>query len=286
MISKSRELDQFYTTNEVANWCVSVLCNTLPTITNDISTRFIEPSAGKGAFLSAIPSDNKLGFDIDPKLDCIIRQDFLKLDLSTCKGDGKLVFIGNPPFGKNASLAVKFFNHCATHAVAIAFIVPKSFNKPSIQNRLNGYFELIYNQDTPPLSFTLDGELTDVPCTFQIWVKANKQVVRDKIPTSTTCADFTFSKRESADFAIRRVGAHAGKVIEDFADYSDNSHYFIEVSDKQQVNNVIQRFKCIDWTHEKQNNAGVPSISKPELTAKFLITQLSDAQRSDPSACK
>lgn len=286
MISKSRELDQFYTTNEVASLCVGILCDTLPAISTDTSTLFIEPSAGKGAFLNAIQSNHKIGFDIDPKLNSIIRQDFLKLDLSEYKGDGKLVFIGNPPFGKNASLAVKFFNHCATYADVIAFIVPKSFNKPSIRKRLNGYFEIIYNQDTPHLSFTLNNEPMDVPCTFQIWIKTDSQIVKDTIPQVSTCADFTFSKRTSADFAIRRIGAHAGKVIEDFTNYSDNSHYFIDVVDKQQVNSLIHRFRSIVWTHEKQDNAGVPSISKPELITKFMLTQLPHAQRSDPLACK
>ena len=153
MNTKSRDLDQFYTTPIVAQWCIDILLSSYSSLTLNNEAFFIEPSAGKGAFLAAIPSANKVGFDIDPKDVAIVKQDFLTLDLSQYTNRGKLVFIGNPPFGKNASLAVKFFNHCAKHADIIAFIVPKSFLKPSISNRLNKYFKLISSTPTPPVFY-------------------------------------------------------------------------------------------------------------------------------------
>ena len=51
--------------------------------------------------------------------------------------------IGNPPFGKNSSLAISFFNKAAEFSDIIAFILPQTFSKDSVKNRLNLSFFLI-----------------------------------------------------------------------------------------------------------------------------------------------
>jgi len=61
----------------------------------------------------------------------------------------KYIVIGNPPFGKNSSLVINFFNKSAEFADVITFILPKTFKRVSIQNKLNLNFILIYNEDIP-----------------------------------------------------------------------------------------------------------------------------------------
>ena len=96
-------LDKFYTNPNIVDICI-----------NDISKIYkwenfdsvIEPSAGNGNFFFKIPHKNKYGMDIDPDNDEIIKQDFFTY---TPDIKGKIMTLGNPPFGRVSSLAVKFF---------------------------------------------------------------------------------------------------------------------------------------------------------------------------------
>ena len=116
-------LDKFYTKPVVAE---RLFCLVKEYTTNPQT--FLEPSAGNGVFLGLLTSlsDNVIAFDISPDASGITQADFLSQDV------GKVdVVIGNPPFGKNSSLAVKFFNKCAEwQPEVIAFVLPRTFKKP------------------------------------------------------------------------------------------------------------------------------------------------------------
>jgi hypothetical protein len=96
-----------------------------------------------------------------------------KIDKKRFKNKLKRInVIGNPPFGKNASKAVRFFNQAALFARIIAFIVPRSFEKESIINRLNQNFHLIHVSQLPRNSFSFENIVVDVPCSFCVWVSS------------------------------------------------------------------------------------------------------------------
>ena len=155
-------LDKFYTQNKVALTCVNFLKNTLSLDSNVI---YLEPSAGSGSFLDFL--DYYVALDIVPEDDRITQQDFL--EYKTDKTD--YITIGNPPFGKRSKLAIDFFNHSATMSDVIAFIVPVSFMKWSVQKELSSDFHLLdyfYLQEN---SFTDEGKDFSVRCVFQIWTK-------------------------------------------------------------------------------------------------------------------
>ena len=57
------------------------------------------------------------------------------------------ITITNPPFGRNHSLSIPFFNKCADISNYIGFIIPKSWRKWSILNRLDRRFHLIHDED-------------------------------------------------------------------------------------------------------------------------------------------
>lgn len=253
-------LDQFYTKKIVAldlfaKFNAIVLSNKLN------SNDWLEPSAGAGAFFELMPV-NKLGLDLDVKVEKVIKADFLTYELS--KKD--YVVLGNPPFGKNSSLAIKFFNKAAEHAVLIGFIVPKTFKKDSVKNKLNRNFHLIYEEDLKKNSFEFEGKEYDVPCVFQVWIK--KENLRELAIKNFTHKDFVFVEKEEADFAIQRVGVAAGKVKTDFKNYARASHYFLKAS--QEVREVFER---IDWSSVKGNTAGNPSISKSELINLYELNK-------------
>ena len=41
----------------------------------------------------------------------------------------RYLVVGNPPFGKISSIAIKFFNKSAEYADCIAFIIPEHLNE-------------------------------------------------------------------------------------------------------------------------------------------------------------
>lgn len=258
-MSKERQLDQFYTNQNIANDCYKLLINFMKD--NHIEkTEWLEPSAGSGAFFNILDGD-KIGIDLEPKSDKIIQSDFLEYNLPKTN----YITIGNPPFGKNSSLAIKFFNKCAIHSKIVAFIVPKTFKKDSVKNKLNNEMHLEFEFDIPENSFHFKSEIVDVPCVFQIWLK--KDVIREKINKSRVSEDFVFTKRDEADFAFQRVGARAGalKGRDIFDKIADPSHNFIKFVNPDSA--ILLFF--INWKGIKENTAGNPSISKTELIQEY-----------------
>lgn len=128
----------------------------------------LEPSAGRGAFLRLMDPKKRIGIDIEPQKKNIIKMDFLK-DYKPHKNDNYLI-VRNPPFGRISSIAIKFFNKCADFGECIGFIVPRTFKRISIQNKLNLYFHLVYSEDLPlePCCFR---PKMSAKCCFQIWIK-------------------------------------------------------------------------------------------------------------------
>lgn len=245
-------LDQYYTNPVIAQQCIDEIAQSY----NMENYQCVEPSAGSGSFYNIMPSGS-LAYDLEPKSHGIIESDFF--DVKLMKSAIPIMTIGNPPFGKNASLAVKFFNHAATFSEVIAFIVPRTFRKPSIQNRLDGQFHIVHDSLLPSGSFIYEDEPYDVPCCFQIWECREEQ--RGRIVTRTTCDDFIFTTSDNADFAIQRVGVNAGRIKTDLTS-SPESHYFIK-------GRVIDIMRMIDFSEVKMNTAGNPSISKHEIITLY-----------------
>jgi hypothetical protein len=156
-------LDKFYTVPSIVKECISNLELFYAWSFWDL---VIEPSAGSGSFLVQIPTAKKIGLDISPEHKDIVEQDFLLY--SPPRSVDKILFIGNPPFGRVCSLAIKFFNHAAERATVIAFIVPRTFRRVSIQNKLNSLFHLVFDNELPPKPCPFSPPMM-AKCCFQIW---------------------------------------------------------------------------------------------------------------------
>lgn len=254
-IAQAGRLDQFYTRAPIAKQCYAAVCARF-----DVAGYLlVEPSAGAGAFYRLMPKGS-LGYDLDPKWPGLVTADFLTVRIRT---EQPVMIVGNPPFGKNASLAVRFFNHCGGQAEVIAMIFPATFRKASLQNRLDQAFHLVSETLLPSHAFLFDGEPYDVPAVFQIWERS--ACPRDLIPVATQHPDFGFTTPEHADFAIQRVGARAGRVHHNF-DASPSSHYFI-------TGPVEHIMRAIDFAAVARNTAGNPSLAKSEIVELYSRQQ-------------
>ena len=260
----ARLLDQFYTSRAI----VPALLAATHDCVNGLGLgpcTWLEPSAGDGAFLEHMPQGS-VGLDLAPARPDIVKTDFLSWSAPNATS---WIVAGNPPFGKNSSLAIRFFNHAATFAKVIAFIVPKTFEKVSVQNRLDPNFTLQKQIEIDPLSFVFEGQPVSVPCVFQIWVRSSTP--RSKMVHPKSHKDFSLVKdKDQADFAFQRVGAAAGKIKDmTAAALAPASHHFIRVTNRKQIKNVRKRLESIDFSTVKSKTAGNPSISLTELVQLY-----------------
>ena len=104
-----KTIDKFYTSDVIVNECIKSIKDQINIREDDI---LIEPSAGNGSFINGIKSlsNNYKFYDLEPENSEIIKQDYLEYDYNSIskKNDNKVHVIGNPPFGRQSSLAIKF----------------------------------------------------------------------------------------------------------------------------------------------------------------------------------
>jgi predicted RNA methylase len=258
--------EKFYTKPEVAKDCIKELLKI-----RNIEGTVIEPSAGSGVFIKELVKIKNIGqilaYDIAPEHAnskiSIKKQDFLQLDTTLFK---KPIVIGNPPFGSQSSLAKKFVKKCCEFAEVIAFILPRSFKKESMQGCFTLNYHRVFEKDLPFNSFTLNDREYSVPCVFQIWEYRNNP--RDKVIKYSCNNTFKFvNNKEEATFAFRRVGGRAGTVVfEKLNELSSQSHYFVRVL----TEGIFSKEKLENMEFDVDNTTGPKSISKQELIKKLL----------------
>lgn len=259
--------EQYYTKEHVADYCINLTNQYFPLNEFDV---IIEPSAGTGAFIKGLQrySQNLISYDIDPKHESIIKQDYLKTQYHNVDNNitKKILVIGNPPFGRQSSLAKKFIKHSCLFANVIAFILPRSFKKDSMIQCFDLYFHKMFETNLEDNAFLFNGQNYSVPCIFQIWEK--KTVPRIIQPKIVENEKYTFTKDPlSATFAFRRVGVYAGKFIyENIDSLSKQSHYFIK-SNISLIDSMKTQLNSITW--DQDNTTGPKSISKQELISEL-----------------
>ena len=269
--SKFRKVnyEQYYTPWDTAH----ELYETTLLIVGEDFDNFVEPSAGKGAFLNLMPPDKRIGIDIDPLGKEIVEQDFFNFVWP----EGKTITIGNPPFGRRGKLAMKFLNISAENSEVVAFILPAIFSKFTFYNRVHPYMQL--QHEIPVTEFDSPdgiGEGPKVNCVFQIWKKSTRR--RKKVVRPTSCNDFDMIHRhysrtspdererlKSYDFAISQI---QGK-IRNCEDVTAGSVYFIKdnTSDKS-VRSVMER---VDFSDLSKHHVGATSLTKADIVTGYLV---------------
>lgn len=267
------QTDKFYTNPSVVKICMEYIRSTIIIKREDI---IIEPSAGNGAFIHEIEkiSNHTFFYDIEPEHPKIFRADFLKdVDLDVLRDfvDGEncrnMHFIGNPPFGRQSSMAFLFIKKCVQYADTISFILPKSFKKDSMQRHFPPNFHLVFEADLLENAFLINDKVHDVPCIFQIWEK--KETEREILDRLDPIG-FVFQKKIEfpiPDISFRRVGVNAGVIDTEWQEKSIQSHYFIKFTNGQDITENIKKVRNAHFLFN--NTVGPKSISKQELIREW-----------------
>jgi hypothetical protein len=263
---KRKNTDKYYTKIDVVNECMNIFKKEIKISNNDLC---IEPSAGNGSFIDNIKTifENYKFYDLEPENIEITKQDYLDFDFNNIKDTfNKIHIIGNPPFGRQSSLAIKFIKKSALYCDSISFILPKSFKKNSLQKHFPLNFHLICEYDLPEKSFIIDNKEHNVPCVFQIWLKKNiNREIQEKLKPNK----YSFVKiNENPDISFRRVGVYAGRIDTNIEDKSIQSHYFIKFDSNIFTEELLKKLNIIEYSC-KNNTAGPKSISKQELIKEF-----------------
>ena len=265
---KRNVIDKFYTKKEVAMYCINLFKEYVAPNNDDL---IIEPSAGNGGFIDAIKSlkCNYEFYDLEPEHEEIVKQDYLLYNTNNNNNNNnntqKIHIVGNPPFGRQSSLAIKFIKKSCHFCTSISFILPRSFKKDSLKKTFPLNFHLLFEIDLPENSFLVNAKEHDVPCIFQIWIKKtyNREVSAKLEPHN-----FIFvEKTTNPSISIRRVGVNAGTIDVNSANKSVQSHYFIRFTNTNSLEKNIDLLKSI--VYDSNNTVGPKSIGKQELIKEF-----------------
>jgi hypothetical protein len=263
-------LDRFYTVPSIAEHCIDVVGHHSRWGEWDL---IVEPSAGNGSFSLRLPRDC-VAMDLSPEHPLIVRQDFFTY--TPPEGMEQILVIGNPPFGRVSSMAIKFFQHAAQWATVIAFILPRTFRRVSVQNRLPLDFHLEHDEDIPmdPCSFEPPMK---AKCCFQIWRR--RDTLRPLVPLPTTHADWEFiafgpndeqgqpTPPRDVDFALRAYGGQCGQIVEEnLRELRPKSWHWIRARIDKQT--LIERFQSLDYSLSV-DTARQNSIGRGELVRLY-----------------
>jgi len=255
-------VEQYYTPRDLA----FELSSRLVAITGTDHT-FLEPAGGNGAFIDAL---RRLGakdieaVDLYPKHEAVDQADFLTYEP---KGEN-LVTVSNPPFGRNNSLSIPFFNKAAEHSDYICFIVPRSWRKWSVINRLDQRFHLVFDKDIQ-IDYVDDqgDELSSksrLATCFQIWQK--RRVARPIV----SVVDNEFIKKVKpidADVSLTIFGFNCGRVRTEFKREPNSTQMFL----KLQHPRALEALQSVDFSRFFKNTAYTEALSLQEIN--FLLNE-------------
>ena len=177
------DLDRFFTRPGIARKCHQALLQTMTEDHADAGQyKFVDPSAGEGAFYDLLPTDRRVGVEIVPGRVDFECRDFLEWQPRL--NGHRYAVVGNPPFGYRAWLALAFVNHAATFADYIGMILPMGFQsngKGSPKFRVQGA-ELVQSMPLPQDAFVMpDGKSAQVNALWQVW----RRGVNNRKPLAT-----------------------------------------------------------------------------------------------------
>ena len=253
-------LDQYYTDPTYANYFYKKISEVVDLSVYDI---LLEPSAGEGSFYNLLPTSQRFGLDIDPKVDGIIKENFY--DYYPDIPVPKIFTLGNPPFGNQSKDAINFFNHAANFSLGIGFVLPMSFCKMKLQSKLNPYFHLVFEEIVPKNSFyTLNGK-KDVKTVAQIWIKkTNKRIEENR----NLIDYFQFvSYYDDYDLILRRIGYNSGRFENNVLESEKNQFLYIKTN-SEEIKQVICK---IDFSYIRNLTGGGYAINQDDVKRLFLI---------------
>lgn len=261
--------EQYYTPAHLAQTLTDELVRVVNATDAPFSSRTIlEPAGGTGAFIAAASAAGATRFhswDIEPLHHQVSEGDFLLQNLDHLSG---CVTLGNPPFGRNNALSIPFFNHAAQVSDFIAFIVPRSWRKWSVINRLDRAFQLVLDHDIAIDYVDASGrEISSkrrLNTCFQIWQRSQNPrplfAVEDLGFISKTSPD-------DADVSLTVFGYGCGQLKTEFERKPNTTQMFLKVNQP----GVIEALRKVDFSRFFRNTAYTEALSLSEIN--YLLNE-------------
>jgi len=256
--------EQYYTPKSLALELVAQIEKTLGPLAG---RTILEPAGGSGAFIEAVQAvgvNRVISYDIEPLHDLVTEGNFLEQEIE----EGNFVTISNPPFGRNNSLSVPFFNHAAQFSDAICFIVPRSWRKWSVTNRLDLGFELVLDLDLEIDYVDAEGlplsNKTHLATCFQIWKKAD---VPRTLVRVTDKGIIEKVSPERADVSLTIFGYGCGKVKTEFEPVPNTTQMFLKLHHPR----ALSALESVDYSKFFKNTAYTEALSLPEIN--YLLNE-------------
>lgn len=229
---------------------------------------YLEPSVGEGAFVrglmaNGVKRDNIVTCDIDPEMEADHYGDFLEFDWGLPRDT---ITIGNPPFGSNGGLAMKFVDAALKVGDVCCFVMP---------------IGRVYNQSMTSLDL---GEVkfsdTNAKC---VWAEfANYGLPR--IKTTTICvghrnlAGFEIVERgRKHDIVIQRCGGGLGRVTT--CNGTGQGKWYIKIDEslseveKRRMLRAFQNLsKYLGYLPRPMKMTHQPSMNRQELLELVLMS--------------
>jgi len=264
--------EQYYTAPELAKRLTATMVSVIGA--DAVNRTWIEPAGGTGAFVNALHDAGVwqvISYDIEPFHPLVQRGDFLAAPLT---GSG-FAAISNPPFGRANSLNIPFFNKLAPHCDYIGFIVPKSWRKWSITDRLNRNFHVIHDEElvvnyVDATGLPLAAGKTNLNTVFQIWER------RADLRPKVTVEDRGYIRKttpELADVSLTIFGFGCGTVKTEFERRPNTTQMFLQVHD----DGVIDALHAADLAQFYTQVAYTPALGIKEI--RFALNQYFDSRR-------
>jgi hypothetical protein len=256
--------EQYYTPLPLAHTLVEYVEQVLGPLTGK---KVLEPAGGTGAFIEAALVKGPLeiiSFDIEPLHNQVQPGSFLDQELS----EGSFITISNPPFGRNNSLSIPFFNHAAGVSDAICFVVPRSWRKWSVTNRLDLNFELVFDKDLDIDYVDSTGDLISdksrLATCFQIWRRSRTPRVPVKIKDMGVIEKVS---PELADISLTVFGYGCGQLKQDFDRVPNTTQLFLKLNHPK----ALVALQSVDFSKFYKSTAYTEALSIQEIN--YLLNE-------------
>ena len=255
--------EQFYTPVGLAHTLVEYVEQILGPLQGK---KVLEPAGGTGSFVEAALARGAqvISFDIEPLHPAVEQGSFLEQELS----HENLITISNPPFGRNNSLSIPFFNHAATSSDAICFIVPRSWRKWSVTNRLDLNFELLSDQDLDIDYMDSSGDLISdksrLATCFQIWKRTSVARVPVKIKDMGVVEKVS---PQQADISLTVFGYGCGTVKQQFDRVPNTTQLFLKLNHPK----ALAALRSVDFSRFFRSTAYTEALSIQEIN--YLLNE-------------
>jgi len=256
--------EQYYTPPQIAEQIIKNVTQFLP----DAHTRtLLEPAGGTGAFINPgiiAGFQQVISFDIEPHHDLVQHGDFLEqhLNLTGC------VTVSNPPFGRNNSLSIPFFNKAAEVSDLVIFIVPRSWRKWTVLNKLHRNFHLVRDDDLSIDYVDASGKListkNNLRTCVQYWLRKPEERELVYVKDMGVIERCGFKE---ADASFTLFGYGCGSVKTEFPRKPNTTQMFIRLKHPR----ALEAIEAVDFSRFFMHTAYTEALSIQEIN--YLLNE-------------